>query len=165
MAGLREGKETGADHLVERDRLRHDRRDLHSVRPGRRAHRSGGPHRRGHRLDRRPLGVIVINGFFIKIDPKITLFTLHRLSRAICDRRRRGGIRLFHVMTVAHVYTVAFQGIEAREVDVQVHIGEGGGTGVFNIVGLADKAVAKARSACAPRFRPSDWRCPISASR
>jgi magnesium chelatase family protein len=47
-------------------------------------------------------------------------------------------------MAVAHVYTVAFQGIEAREVDVQVHIGEGG-TGVFNIVGLADKAVAESR--------------------
>jgi hypothetical protein len=37
-------------------------------------------------------------------------------------------------MTVAHVYTVAFQGIEAREVDVQVHI-----------VGLPDKAVAESR--------------------
>ena len=49
-------------------------------------------------------------------------------------------------MTVAHVYTVAFQGIEAREVDVQVHIGEGGGTGgVFNVVGLADKAVGESR--------------------
>src|ERR1700742_4821729 len=47
-------------------------------------------------------------------------------------------------MTVAHVYTVAFQGIEAREVDVQVHIGEGTG-GQFNIVGLADKAVAESR--------------------
>src|ERR1700710_2322705 len=47
-------------------------------------------------------------------------------------------------MTVAHVYTVAFQGIEAREVDVQVHIGEGG-AGQFNIVGLADKAVAESR--------------------
>jgi magnesium chelatase family protein len=47
-------------------------------------------------------------------------------------------------MTVAHVYTVAFQGIEAREVDVQVHIGEGAG-GHFNIVGLADKAVAESR--------------------
>ncbi|HXC57563.1 MAG TPA: YifB family Mg chelatase-like AAA ATPase [Rhizomicrobium sp.] len=47
-------------------------------------------------------------------------------------------------MTVAHVYTVAFQGIEAREVDVQVHIGEGG-TGVFNIVGLGDKAVAESK--------------------
>src|SRR5215469_233107 len=47
-------------------------------------------------------------------------------------------------MTVAHVYTVAFQGIEAREVDVQVHIGESGG-GQFNIVGLADKAVAESR--------------------
>ncbi len=47
-------------------------------------------------------------------------------------------------MTVAHVYTVAFQGIDAREVDVQVHIGEGTG-GQFNIVGLADKAVAESR--------------------
>lgn len=47
-------------------------------------------------------------------------------------------------MTVAHVYTVAFQGIEAREVDVQVHIGDGG-NGLFNIVGLADKAVAESR--------------------
>ena len=47
-------------------------------------------------------------------------------------------------MTVAHVYTVAFQGIEAREVDVQVHIGEGG-NGLFNVVGLADKAVAESR--------------------
>ena len=47
-------------------------------------------------------------------------------------------------MTVAHIYTVAFQGIDAREVDVQVHIGEGG-NGQFNIVGLADKAVAESR--------------------
>jgi magnesium chelatase family protein len=47
-------------------------------------------------------------------------------------------------MTVAHVYTVAFQGIEAREVDVQVHVGDGGG-GQFNIVGLADKAVGESK--------------------
>lgn len=47
-------------------------------------------------------------------------------------------------MTVAHVYTVAFQGIEAREVDVQVHVGDSGG-GQFNIVGLADKAVGESR--------------------
>jgi magnesium chelatase family protein len=47
-------------------------------------------------------------------------------------------------MTVAHIYTVAFQGIEARAVDVQVHIGEGSG-GIFNVVGLADKAVAESR--------------------
>jgi magnesium chelatase family protein len=45
-------------------------------------------------------------------------------------------------MTVAHVYTVAFPGIEAREVDVQVHISDSGG-GQFNVVGLADKAVAE----------------------
>ena len=47
-------------------------------------------------------------------------------------------------MTVAHVYTVAFEGIEAREVDVQVHIAEGG-SGQFTIVGLADKAVGESR--------------------
>ena len=47
-------------------------------------------------------------------------------------------------MTVAHVYTVAFQGIEAREVDVQVHVGDSGG-GQVNIVGLADKAVAESK--------------------
>ena len=39
------------------------------------------------------------------------------------------------LMTVAHIYTVAFQGIEAKPVDVQVHIGDGGGSGgVFNVV-------------------------------
>ncbi len=48
-------------------------------------------------------------------------------------------------MTVAHIYTVAFQGIEAREVDVQVHIGDGGNGGIFNVVGLGDKAVAESR--------------------
>src|SRR5246127_5144519 len=47
-------------------------------------------------------------------------------------------------MTVAHIYTVAFQGIEARDVDVQVHIADSGG-GQFNVVGLADKAVAESR--------------------
>jgi hypothetical protein len=44
---------------------------------------------------------------------------------------------------IAHVYTVAFQGIEAREVDVQVHIGDG--LPNFNVVGLGDKAVNESR--------------------
>ena len=47
-------------------------------------------------------------------------------------------------MSVAHVYTVAFQGIEAREVDVQVHLSNAG-NGQFNIVGLGDKAVTESR--------------------
>ena len=47
-------------------------------------------------------------------------------------------------MSTAHVYTVAFEGIEAREVDVQVHISESGQP-AFTIVGLADKAVAESR--------------------
>jgi magnesium chelatase family protein len=48
-------------------------------------------------------------------------------------------------VTVAHIYTVAFQGIEAREVDVQVHVSDTGTGGIFNIVGLADKAVAESK--------------------
>jgi magnesium chelatase family protein len=44
---------------------------------------------------------------------------------------------------VAHVNTVAFHGIEAREVDVQVHIAPGLPT--FMVVGLPDKAVAESR--------------------
>lgn len=47
-------------------------------------------------------------------------------------------------MSTAHLYSVAFEGIEAREVDVQVHIADGGKP-EFNIVGLADKAVAESR--------------------
>jgi magnesium chelatase family protein len=44
---------------------------------------------------------------------------------------------------VAHVVTVAFKGVEARRVDVEVQMT--GGTVVFVVVGLADKAVAESR--------------------
>lgn len=44
---------------------------------------------------------------------------------------------------VAHIGTVAFAGIEARLVDVQVHVSSGLPT--FTIVGLPDKAVAESR--------------------
>ena len=44
---------------------------------------------------------------------------------------------------VVRVATVAFEGIEARPVDVQVHIANG--TVLFTIVGLGDKAVAESR--------------------
>ncbi len=44
---------------------------------------------------------------------------------------------------VAHVSTVAFHGIEAREVDVQVHMASGLPT--FTVVGLPDKAVGESR--------------------
>lgn len=57
---------------------------------------------------------------------------------------RFGGI----AMSIAHVFTVAFQGIEAREVDVQVHIGSGSsgaGHKHFNVVGLGDKAVNESK--------------------
>src|SRR6187455_1686203 len=44
---------------------------------------------------------------------------------------------------VQHVATVAFEGIEARAVDVQVQVAPG--LPAFNVVGLADKAVSEAR--------------------
>ncbi len=44
---------------------------------------------------------------------------------------------------VVRVATVAFEGVEARPVDVQVQISSG--AVVFNVVGLADKAVAESR--------------------
>ncbi len=44
---------------------------------------------------------------------------------------------------VAHVNTVAFHGIEARNVDVQVHIAAG--LPAFTVVGLPDKAVGESR--------------------
>ena len=43
----------------------------------------------------------------------------------------------------ARVTTVAFEGIEARPIDVQVQIGPG--MPHFTIVGLPDKAVAESR--------------------
>jgi magnesium chelatase family protein len=48
-------------------------------------------------------------------------------------------------MTVAHISTVAFVGIEARDVDVQVHMSDAGNKEQMAIVGLADKAVAESR--------------------
>ena len=44
---------------------------------------------------------------------------------------------------VTRVATMAFEGVETRPIDVQVHIA--GGLVAFNIVGLADKAVAESR--------------------
>jgi hypothetical protein len=52
-------------------------------------------------------------------------------------------------IVTAHVATVAFQGVEAVPVDVQVHIASG--FVGFTVVGLGDKAVAKAANGCAPR--------------
>ena len=46
---------------------------------------------------------------------------------------------------VAWVATVAFQGIDTLEVDVQVHLANGGSFGGIQIVGLGDKAVAESR--------------------
>ena len=70
---------------------------------------------------------------------------------------------------VMRVSTVAFEGIEARAVDVQVQIAPG--NVAFMIVGLADKAVAESRErvrsaliasglACLPNASPSISRPP-----
>ena len=57
---------------------------------------------------------------------------------------------------VALVSTVAFLGLEARAVEVQVQVMPG--LPNFVVVGLADKA-PKAASVCGARCRRSDWRC------
>jgi magnesium chelatase family protein len=63
---------------------------------------------------------------------------------------------------VVRVATVAFEGIEARPVDVQVQIANG--NVVFTVVGLGDKAVAESRERSAPRLTRRALRCPPSAS-
>jgi hypothetical protein len=59
---------------------------------------------------------------------------------------------------VQRVTTVAFQGIEARAVDVQVQVAPG--LPAFTVVGLADKAVSEARER-PPAASPSISRPPI----
>ena len=54
------------------------------------------------------------------------------------DRKGRKGAVL-----VAHIHTVAFQGIEVMPIDVQVQIS--GGLPAFTIVGLPDKAVGESK--------------------
>jgi magnesium chelatase family protein len=46
-------------------------------------------------------------------------------------------------MTIAKVSTVAFCGIDAQKIDVQVHVGPG--LPVFSIVGLPDKSIGEAK--------------------
>jgi magnesium chelatase family protein len=50
---------------------------------------------------------------------------------------------------VTRVATVAFEGIEARAVDVQVQVTPGGVNLI--LVGLPDKAVGETRSGCVRR--------------
>jgi magnesium chelatase family protein len=45
---------------------------------------------------------------------------------------------------VARIVTVAFEGVDARRVDVEAQVA-GGDKGIFMVVGLADKAVAESR--------------------
>ena len=66
---------------------------------------------------------------------------------------------------VQRVATVAFEGIDARAVDVQVQVAPG--LPAFNIVGLPDKAVSEAKErvraalvASGRAASPSIWRLP-----
>ena len=56
--------------------------------------------------------------------------------KSVCHEA--GGLTL-----VARVNTVAFQGIEVLDIDVQVQLS--GGIVAFNVVGLPDKAVGESR--------------------
>jgi magnesium chelatase family protein len=62
---------------------------------------------------------------------------------------------------VARVKTVAFQGIDVLEVDVQVQILPGA-VGIV-VVGLPDKAVGESRERVRGALGASDWRCRPSA--
>jgi magnesium chelatase family protein len=53
------------------------------------------------------------------------------------------GNRVVGILMVQRVSTVAFEGIDARAVDVQVQVAPG--LPAFNIVGLPDKAVSEAK--------------------
>src|SRR5690348_11235688 len=57
---------------------------------------------------------------------------------------RRGAGTGWHLPMVARVKSVAFQGVEVLEVDVQVQMSPGG-MGTFALVGMADKAVGESR--------------------
>ncbi|MFN7388483.1 magnesium chelatase domain-containing protein, partial [Brevundimonas sp.] len=46
---------------------------------------------------------------------------------------------------LASIATVAFEGVDARRVDVQVQLVGNDGPTIFSIVGLPDKAVAESR--------------------
>src|ERR1700750_563166 len=59
---------------------------------------------------------------------------------------------------VQRVSTVAFEGIEARAVDVQVQIAAG--LPAFAIVGLPDKAVSEARERVRSALRAAGWAPP-----
>ena len=52
---------------------------------------------------------------------------------------------------VARVNTVAFQGIEVLDIDVQVQLS--GGSVAFNVVGLPDKAVGESRERVRSAFQ------------
>ena len=46
----------------------------------------------------------------------------------------------------AHVNTIAFNGLDTLDVDLQLQISSG--IPAFNIVGLPDKTIAKAKNVC-----------------
>ena len=63
---------------------------------------------------------------------------------------------------IRRVATVAFEGIEARAVDVQVQVAPG--LPAFNIVGLPDKAVSEAKERVRAALIASGLALPAAAS-
>ena len=66
---------------------------------------------------------------------------------------------------VANIQTIAFQGVEAVPVEVQVHLASG--QNAFNVVGLPDKSVAESRERvrAALSARPCAlWQRPMRAA-
>ena len=62
---------------------------------------------------------------------------------------------------VAHIKTLAFLGVDAVAVDVQVHLAPG--HNAFTVVGLPDKSVAESRERVRAGCLLWDWRCHMSA--
>jgi hypothetical protein len=60
-------------------------------------------------------------------------------------------------LMAATVATVAYLGLDARPVEVQVQLSSG--LPRFTIVGLADKPLPRAACAFVPRSPRSAWRC------
>ena len=63
---------------------------------------------------------------------------------------------------VANIQTIAFQGVEAVAVEVQVHLAPG--QNAFNVVGLPDKSVAESRERMRAALSAIGLALPMTAS-
>jgi hypothetical protein len=89
--------------------------------------------------------MIITMGVVRKAIPKASLATIKLRHDPLepASATVAGGLRQPLGQHVQRVSTVAFEGIEARAVDLQVQVAPG--LPAFNIVGLPDKAVSEAK--------------------